>query len=1312
MMPPSKLFDPVVGIDIHIIQPPGPVPPLPVPHPFVGLMLDIMQFAPIIGSKVYANGLPTAIVGINCKGIPKHIPIGGTFVTPPSSDGELFMGSSTVSFDGDAAGYMALPAITCQSVGMPKPVRANPKKMTKTKGTMLLPTSIVLPIPGRPITVGGSPTISLMALGMRFLGTALGKFARSKLFKKIRQKLFKKMKPGFLKCKIFRAEPVNGITGEVFVEQSDFTIDGRIPIEWNRNYGSHNTYRGSLGNGWQAPADIRLEIDTDGHVLFYDGGPGATLFPGIPRDTYSIDKRCESSGQEDATQPDTITELQDGAKLSLENGSFSVHTKEGKIYRFERLLQRLKTDLQEPVIVYIQEIADEYDNYLRFVRNEKHELTRIDESAGRSIIVKSRGGLIRELWFSHPDEAEKPRPLVSYEYDGEGNLVTVFDALKVPYRFFYENGLLVRHMDRNGLSFYYEYDSRGKEAKCIHAWGDGGLYDYLFDFKPGVTTFTDSLGNRKSLHYNSNNLPVMEKDELGVVAMYEYDDVGRTTAVIDGNENRTEYVYDALGNMVELTRPDGTSLAITYDDGSNPVTITDPNGNDWNQQWNDRHRLLEQVSPESGSTRYEYDASGQLKTVTDARNFQSHVQTDAFANIETYTDALGNISRFETDVFGNVTKESSAGNRTSQYTYDAKSRLVGIINPSGTRIECVYDGEDNLIRHVDEAGQVTKFVYRGLGEVAKRINADGTVVTYERDTEEQLVAVVNERGQKYRLLRDPRGRILEEIDYWGKSRNYTYDNGGNLLQVRDPLDRITTFTSDTLGRLTSKNLYDGKTETFTYDPNGNLVAHENEHAKNVREFDAENRLIEEAQGDFRVQSDYDENGNRVRRRTSSGNDVVYRYDGNNQVISIQINDQPSMEINRDADGFTTSEIMAGHLRRRYEYNPDGLLTRQEISNANYGYRERRYEYDPVGNLTAKIDSARGRTSFTYDPMGRIKKSINPKSRIEEFLYDPVGDLLQSDHQFDKETGLRKSTYKGTDYYFNAAGSLVQKEGQDRKLTFEWDGNDRLVKAESNTGQVTEIGYDAQGRRLFKQTGEKHTIFQWDGEQLVSDNVDRQGEREFVYYPDSFEPFALINSDRKVYYYQNDAVGLPQELCSPDGPVVWSADYETFEKDSVDDDFTIDNPLRFQGQYYDEDLGLNYNRFRYFDPEIGAFISQDPLGLEAGENLYRYAPNCWGWVDPLGLKCKNPIFSDLKDHARRHSNLNPSKYFKRAVQHTRNARNFLFRHDGKTKRAFISRLDSDLFRFTSTTKSVNRIFTHMDVDAKYLRNIGITLPKGF
>ncbi|WP_380180405.1 RHS repeat-associated core domain-containing protein [Kalamiella sp. sgz302252] len=71
----------------------------------------------------------------------------------------------------------------------------------------------------------------------------------------------------------------------------------------------------------------------------------------------------------------------------------------------------------------------------------------------------------------------------------------------------------------------------------------------------------------------------------------------------------------------------------------------------------------------------------------------------------------------------------------------------------------------------------------------------------------------------------------------------------------------------------------------------------------------------------------------------------------------------------------------------------------------------------------------------------------------------------------------------------------------------------------------------------------------------------------------------------------------------------------------------DNPLRYQGQYYDRETGLYYNRHRYYNPECGSFISQDPIGLAGGINLYAYAPNALGHIDPLGLKKGCSIFAD-------------------------------------------------------------------------------------
>jgi RHS repeat-associated protein len=157
-----------------------------------------------------------------------------------------------------------------------------------------------------------------------------------------------------------------------------------------------------------------------------------------------------------------------------------------------------------------------------------------------------------------------------------------------------------------------------------------------------------------------------------------------------------------------------------------------------------------------------------------------------------------------------------------------------------------------------------------------------------------------------------------------------------------------------------------------------------------------------------------------------------------------------------------------------------------------------------------------------------------------------------------------------------------------------------------------------------------TWFIWDADVLVGEvkqMVDESTKGQFYsYHPDSFVPIVMqrqtvregLEVQASLLTYQNDTSGMPLRLQDEDGETVWEAHYTAHGQiDWLD--AHVPQQLRMQGQYYDEESGLHYNRHRYYDPAAGCFISQDPIGLEGGENPYRYAPNVFGWVDPLGLK---------------------------------------------------------------------------------------------
>ncbi|OCG58028.1 hypothetical protein A9G41_09035 [Gilliamella sp. Nev5-1] len=151
--------------------------------------------------------------------------------------------------------------------------------------------------------------------------------------------------------------------------------------------------------------------------------------------------------------------------------------------------------------------------------------------------------------------------------------------------------------------------------------------------------------------------------------------------------------------------------------------------------------------------------------------------------------------------------------------------------------------------------------------------------------------------------------------------------------------------------------------------------------------------------------------------------------------------------------------------------------------------------------------------------------------------------------------------------------------------------------------------------------------------LIAETDNDKHWQSYLYEPDSYRPLALVHGNAqqdniKLYWYQNDHLGTPIALTGSLGDTLYECQYnaygqiinETYHQDDIDS--LPNNPLRFQGQYYDEETGLHYNLNRYYDPFTGRYITQDPLGILGGLNSYQYANNDpIDLIDPLGLECK-------------------------------------------------------------------------------------------
>ncbi len=246
---------------------------------------------------------------------------------------------------------------------------------------------------------------------------------------------------------------------------------------------------------------------------------------------------------------------------------------------------------------------------------------------------------------------------------------------------------------------------------------------------------------------------------------------------------------------------------------------------------------------------------------------------------------------------------------------------------------------------------------------------------------------------------------------------------------------------------------------------------------------------------------------------------------------------------------------------------------------------------------------------------------------DHYGYDRAGNLLGGEHPGPVMSN-RLPGYGSERYSYNEWGELETRRGQE----YRWNAQGQLTTVISSNSR-THYRYDALGRRISKVSAGGHTRqaersrteFIWEGYRLLQE-IPAGGERRTYLY-DAEQPYtpAASVTGRKgyqqVWYYHTDPAGTVQEVTKADGTLVWAGYHAAFGEMRADISGSREyypQPLRMPGQYFDEETGLHYNLFRYYAPECGRFISQDPIGLRGGLNLYAYAPNPLKYIDPLGL----------------------------------------------------------------------------------------------
>ncbi|WP_346833861.1 RHS repeat-associated core domain-containing protein [Pseudomonas koreensis] len=1007
--------------------------------------------------------------------------------------------------------------------------------------------------------------------------------------------------------------PVSMVTGEELLTLTDGTLDGVLPFEFTRLYRTSAVEIDvGLGFGWSHSLAHRLEFDGEA-VIWVDHENRRTRFPLPSVERPAIHNSLSRAAIFLGDEPEELI-------LALAGDA-------ARFYHFRagRLVA----------------VSDAYGNRLTVHRDFSERVQRLDNGAGRSLLLRyDRAHLVAvDYQVLEADGWRTEQTLVSYCYDARQRLLAATNAVGDSERYDYDDQhVILQRQLTGGASFFWEWERSGKAARCVRHWAsfaqmdtryvwaddgsvavhyvDGSEKTYVHDDSARLVRKVEADGAEHLKVYDDQGRLIAEQDPLGAVTEYRYDDVGRLIALLPPDDEPTSYEYrngflhsrsrgeavwtfrrNAEGDVTEAVDPDGQVTHYYYDTRGQLLSIRYPDTSRHKLSWNDLGQLIEETLPDGGVRRFSYDALGRRTTTCDEH--------------------------------GAITRQQ----------WDAVGRLIQTTFPTGATRAYSYGAYGQVTAERDELGHITRYEYDDdLHLVSRKINPDGTRVQYRYDHAQLLLTEIeNESGEKYRLDYTPTGLIRQETGFDGRRTAYAYDRNGHLLEKTefgdDGSTLVTTYARDAAGRLLLKTLPDGVEVAYTYDRLGRLTGVDDGQQHPLAfEYDRQDRLITEHQGWGTLRYAYDACGQLKRQRLPDNSKLDYHYAKGGALTAIDLN---GTRLTRHVyQSGREQQRQQGLLLSDYAYDDQGRLLAHAVGHQHDSLYRRDYAYSANGNLEHIADSRHGQRTYGYDALDRLIRVRHSRDELpESFAHDPAGNLLMQDRPGPTRIKGNRLLMQGDRHYdYDAFGNLIrERRGRDQQLVTEYryDCQHRLTGLTRADGQTATYQYDAFGRRIRKTVDGQTTEFFWQGDHLVAESSPTQ-HRSYVYEPGTFRPLALLDGKgpKKAcpFYYQLDHLGTPQELTDYSGEIVWSAQYDAYGKVSAitlaGEDY-LDQPLRFQGQYFDAESGLHYNRHRYYDPRLGRYLTPDPVKLAGGLNQYRYVPNPTGWVDPLGLNSNCP-----------------------------------------------------------------------------------------
>ncbi|MEW8509079.1 MAG: RHS repeat-associated core domain-containing protein [Candidatus Thiodiazotropha sp.] len=709
---------------------------------------------------------------------------------------------------------------------------------------------------------------------------------------------------------------------------------------------------------------------------------------------------------------------------------------------------------------------------------------------------------------------------------------------------------------------------------------------YSYDAQGNRTSITNALSQVTQVTaHDAIGRPLTIVDPNGLITSLTYDPRGRLTqhSLSDSVTNRTtQYSYDPVGNLIQVTQPDGGFIAYEYDSAHRLIGMEDNQGNRIDYTLDAMgNRLSEQVGdPQGNLTRTQqwlYDELGQIRQLTDSQNNSTVFTRDKNGNVTQSLDANQNPDTKSYDAVDRVKLQTNALNGTTQYTYDAQDNITSVTDPNNLTTTYEYDYLGNVTSQTSPDTGTTTYTYDEAGNRLSKTDARGITVNYSYDALNRLTQVSYPDSNlnvsyMYDQGSNGIGRLTSMIDANGTT-TYAYNAYGDLVsQTRTSSDSIVTtfsYVYDGHWRLATLTYPSGNSVNYTYDVHGQLNTLTYEWSDSTTQT-----LVSNLQ------------------KLPFGPLEAFDY-GNGLSLTRSF----------DQDYHLTGQTIPGLLQSSYQHDAVGNITDwQDLLSTG---QDQLFEYDSLYRLTS-ASGTYGDLTYSYDATGN-RLSLTLDGSTETYSYVPSSHQLQ--HILGSVTDSRT---------YDAAGNTLQS----LIGNYTYDDTNRMVSF-TKTGTTATYAYNGKGERISKNVDGAITRFRYGPAGQLLGEYDQTGQAIREYITLESQPIALIVTDPQttvasIYYLHTDHLGSVVKATDSSQGLVWDAERKPFGERALITEL-IKMPLGFPGQYFDEESGNYYNYFRDYDPTIGRYLQSDPIGLDGGINTYAYVGgNSIRRIDIYGL----------------------------------------------------------------------------------------------